>query len=416
MPTASPYAAAPDGWRVRLLLPAILAALAMIGPFTIDTAFPAFAEMRGDLGASTPAMQLVVSVYMLAFAVMSPFHGPLSDAIGRRPVMLGGVTLFALASVGCALSTSLPMLLTFRALQGLSAGGGVIVSRTIVRDLFDGPRAQQLMSQVGMIFGLGPAIAPVAGGWLLQLGPWRGIFWFLMAYGLLVVALVAIGLPETHPSEKRIAFRAGVMVRELWSVCRSLTFQRIALGLSFSFAAQFLYVGAAAIFLGDLLEQGETDYWKLFFPMISGVVLGSWISKRAAGRLGQNRLVSYGLAFVGLSALLNVALSLVHTSSPVLMAVIGPTLMAIGVAASFPTVQIMLLDLFPHARGAAASMSTFATLVLNASVAALLAPLVAHSLLAMALAALVLSSIGSASWLWHLRVRRAATEDRDRGP
>lgn len=416
MPTASPYAAAPDGWRVRLLLPAILAALAMIGPFTIDTAFPAFAEMRGDLGASTPAMQLVVSVYMLAFAVMSPFHGPLSDAIGRRPVMLGGVTLFALASVGCALSTSLPMLLTFRALQGLSAGGGVIVSRTIVRDLFDGPRAQQLMSQVGMIFGLGPAIAPVAGGWLLQLGPWRGIFWFLMAYGLLVVALVAIGLPETHPPEKRIAFRAGVMVRELWSVCRSLTFQRIALGLSFSFAAQFLYVGAAAIFLGDLLEQGETDYWKLFFPMISGVVLGSWISKRAAGRLGQNRLVSYGLAFVGLSALLNVALSLVHTSSPVLMAVIGPTLMAIGVAASFPTVQIMLLDLFPHARGAAASMSTFATLVLNASVAALLAPLVAHSLLAMALAALVLSSIGSASWLWHLRVRRAATEDRDRGP
>lgn len=416
MPTASPYAAAPDGWRVRLLLPAILAALAMIGPFTIDTAFPAFAEMRGDLGASTPAMQLVVSVYMLAFAVMSPFHGPLSDAIGRRPVMLGGVTLFALASVGCALSTSLPMLLTFRALQGLSAGGGVIVSRTIVRDLFDGPRAQQLMSQVGMIFGLGPAIAPVAGGWLLQLGPWRGIFWFLMAYGLLVVALVAIGLPETHPPEKRIAFRAGVMVRELWSVCRSLTFQRIALGLSFSFAAQFLYVGAAAIFLGDLLEQGETDYWKLFFPMISGVVLGSWISKRAAGRLGQNRLVSYGLTFVGLSALLNVALSLVHTSSPVLMAVIGPTLMAIGVAASFPTVQIMLLDLFPHARGAAASMSTFATLVLNASVAALLAPLVAHSLLAMALAALVLSSIGSASWLWHLRVRRAATEDRDRGP
>ena len=102
MPTASPYAAAPDGWRVRLLLPAILAALAMIGPFTIDTAFPAFAEMRGDLGASTPAMQLVVSVYMLAFAVMSPFHGPLSDAIGRRPVMLGGVTRSARASAAAA--------------------------------------------------------------------------------------------------------------------------------------------------------------------------------------------------------------------------------------------------------------------------------------------------------------------------
>lgn len=388
--------------RGTAVLTGILASVAMIGPFAIDTSFPAFAQMRGDFDVSAADMQLVVSAYLLSFAVMAPFHGPLADAIGRKPVMVGGISLFALASVGCALAPSLPVLLIFRVLQGLSAGGGVIVSRTIIRDLFDGPPAQRLMSQVGMIFGLGPALAPIVGGGLLQLGPWPTIFWFLAAYGVLLVGLISLRLPETHPPGRRTPFDAGAMLRSLWSVCRSLTFQRIALGLSFSFAGQFLYVGAAAIFLGDLLGQGETDYWKLFVPMVGGVILGSWISGRLAGRMGPRRLVSYALASVGIAALVNVALAVTEIGRSLPLAVAGPTMMALGVATAFPTVQLMLLDLFPEARGAAASMSTFATLVLNALVAAVIAPLAAESVLSMALAALALICVGSASWLWHI--------------
>ena len=126
MPRSSPG-------RAGVLLTLVLAGMSMLGPFSIDTPFPAFAQMRGDFGVGAEQMQLVVSAYMLAFAVMTPFHGPLSDAIGRKPVIIGALTAYAMASVGCALSPNLSVLLFFRVLQGLSAGGSTIIGRTIIR-------------------------------------------------------------------------------------------------------------------------------------------------------------------------------------------------------------------------------------------------------------------------------------------
>ena len=184
----------PDAERAALppqwLLLIILAGLGMVGPFSIDTMFPAFAQMAVDLDTSPLALQQLISVYLLSFAVMSLFHGPLSDAVGRKPVILGGVGLYVLASIACAVAPSLPLLLVGRAVQGLSAGAGQIISRAMVRDIFTGDRAQRVMSQIAMIFGLAPALAPIVGGWLLAHGDWRGIFWFLSGLGLLLVVLV----------------------------------------------------------------------------------------------------------------------------------------------------------------------------------------------------------------------------------
>src|SRR6478672_4387684 len=172
--------------RVVALIPFVLALLSMIGPFSIDTPFPAFAEMGDALDVSSTELQLVVTAYMLAFAAMSIFHGPLSDAIGRRPVILGSLAVYAVASVACAFAPSLELLLVGRVVQGLAAGGSTIVSRTIIRDLFDGPEAQRMMSQVAVIFGLAPAIAPVVGGLLVQVGPWETVFWFMAAMAVVL--------------------------------------------------------------------------------------------------------------------------------------------------------------------------------------------------------------------------------------
>ena len=163
----------PADRRVRWLVPLILAGLSMLGPFSIDTPFPAFPAMARDFDVTSADMQLVVSAYLVAFGLMSPFHGPLSDALGRKPVIIGGVVLYAAASIGCALSPDLATLLVFRVLQGLSAGGGVIVSRTIIRDVYEGPEAQRLMSRVMLIFGIAPAIAPVIGGCCCSWAPGR---------------------------------------------------------------------------------------------------------------------------------------------------------------------------------------------------------------------------------------------------
>ena len=177
----------------------ILGGLAMFGPFSIDTIFPAFPQIAAELGADKVAMQQTISVYLLAYAGMSLVHGPLSDAVGRRRVILSGLLVFALASAGCALSTSLPMLLAFRALQGLSAGVGFVVGRAVIRDVRQGDDAQRLLSQVSMIFGIAPAIAPVIGGWLLGWQRWPAIFWFLVLFALALAATVWRSLPETHP-------------------------------------------------------------------------------------------------------------------------------------------------------------------------------------------------------------------------
>ncbi len=333
----------------------------MLGPFAIDTPFPAFKEMGRDLPASTDQMQLVVSAYLVAFGVMSPFWGPLSDAVGGRPVMIGGVVAFVVASIGCALSPSLPVLLFFRVLQGLSAGGGVIVSRTVIRDVFEGAQAQRLMSRVMMIFGLAPAIAPIAGGALLQIGPWQVIFGFMALLGLLLVAMVCFGLPETHPPERRTPLRVGPLLGSLVTVCRRAAFHRIAWAAALVFAGQFLYIGSAPIFVVDLLGKGELDFWVFFVPMIGGITLGAWVSGRAAGRIPGRTLVSASMAFALLGALVSVGLATLPTATDLPYAVFGPALIAVGTAAAYPTFQLMLLDMFPGSRGASVSMFTFFT-------------------------------------------------------
>lgn len=388
-----------------MLVTLVLAAMAMIGPFSIDTPFPAFSAMRGEFHVGVDEMQLVVSAYMLAFAVMTPFHGPISDAVGRKPVILAGLAAYLLASIGCALSPTLPVLLGFRVLQGLSAGASTIIGRTIVRDLYDGDEAQRVMSRVMMIFGLAPAIAPIVGGFLLSVGPWPLIFWFIAAFALVLIVLVSLVIPETHPPQRRTPLRIGPMVRSLGLVARDPAFLRMSGAITLAFAGQFLYIGAAAIFVVDLLGKGEGDFWMFFVPMISGVVVGAWISGRAAGRVSGRRLVLAALTFSTAAGVLNILLAL--WLGPTLpYAVIGPSLIALGTGTAFPTVQVTLLDLFPERRGAAASVAGVMPLALNATLAALLAPRVAGSVVHFAVAAAALVLGGAVLWVWHLRSTR----------
>jgi DHA1 family bicyclomycin/chloramphenicol resistance-like MFS transporter len=389
-----------------VVVPLLLAGLSMLGPFSIDTPFPAFKDMGADLSASTEQMQLVVSAYLLAFGLMSPFHGPLSDAVGRRPVIVAGVCVYALASVGCALSTSLPVLLVFRVLQGLSAGGGVIVSRTVIRDVFDGVQAQRLMSRVMMIFAVAPAVAPVVGGLLLQVARWPFIFACMGLLGLVLAGLVVVALPETHPAERRTPLALRPLLGSLAEVTRSGRFHRVAWAAALSFGGQFLYIGSAPIFVVDLLGRGELDFWVFFVPMIAGVMLGAWVSGRAAGRVSSRRLVTLSMLFTTTGAAVNIVLATLPTAAELPWAVVGPALIAVGAAAAYPTQQLLLLDMFPRSRGAAVSMFTFFTLLLNAVAASALAPVATSSVLALACASGGFVLTGLLIWCRHLAVTR----------
>ncbi len=384
----------------------VLASLAMIGPFAIDTIFPAFGQVGQDFGVDSSAMQQVTSVYMLAFAIMSIFHGPIADAVGRKPVMITGLAGFALANVFAALAPSFGLLLLARFIQGAFAGAATILSRVVIRDLFAGAEAQKLMAQVMMIFSVAPAIAPILGGWLLTVGQWPLIFWAVAGYALLMIVTVAVLLPETLPVADRQPLRPGNVVRSLLQVATKPALIRISFTMAMGFGGYFIYILGAPIIMLDLLGEGEQDFWKLFIPLIGGMLIGSYLSGRLAGKIRRYRLVTVIMPLTVIAGAINLVLVSISPTLP--WAVIGPTLLSVAIGTVFPILNLEILELFPHQRGSAASIGTFASLIFNALVAGAVIPLAAASLVSLAALGLGLSILSALGWWWHVRAMRAS--------
>ena len=381
----------------------LLAGLSMFGPFAIDAVFPAFGRIGSDLGADKLAMQQVISVYLMAYALMSLAHGALSDALGRKRVIVGGLILFIAASVGCALATDMTTLLVFRALQGVSAGVGYIIGRAVIRDLYAGDDAQRLMSQVSMIFSIAPAIAPIIGGWLLGWGDWHLIFWFLVAFSGALLLITLIWLPETHPPHARLPLRPLSLARDYLAIARNTRFLRLAGAGAFSFGGLFLYIASAPAVIVDQLGLGERDFAWLFVPTIAGMSLGAWVSGRSAGRISGERAIAWGFAALAASVVWNVGYHLLASTPAVPWAVLGLTLHAFGSAMIFPVLSLRILDMYPRQRGSASSMQAFTVLVTNTVVAGVLSPWLSGSGLTLALGAACFITLAGGLWLLELR-------------
>lgn len=386
--------------RVRLAL--LLGALAMLGPFSIDTVFPAFAVMQRELGVDKVAMQQTISFYLLGYAAMSLFHGPLSDALGRKPVILAGLAVFALASAGAALATTMPQMLLFRVVQGLSAGVGLIVGRAVVRDALDGDDAQRLMSHISMIFGIAPALAPIVGGWILGWRDWQTIFWFLTAFAVVLWFVSLLALPESHPAEKRLAMNVKALASGYSAIIGNRRFRLLAYAGTANFGALFLYIASAPAFVLDLLGLREQEFGWFFAPTIAGMVLGAFVSGRAAGRMDGNRLANFGFAACGLSAVFNIGYCLMVPELRLPWAVLPTVLSAFGIALVFPILTIAILDMYPRQRGGASSMQAFIGLLSNAFIAGVLSPLLSDSGLRLAIGAACFSAFAFAMWRWYL--------------
>ncbi|MEK8045328.1 multidrug effflux MFS transporter [Ideonella margarita] len=387
-------------WRgPRWLLAALLACLGMLGPFSIDTYLPAFSGIAQALQATPVEMQQTLSAYLLGFAVMNLFHGALADSFGRKPVVLAGVALFTLASVGCALSQSIGALVFFRAVQGMSAGAGVVVSRAIIRDMFPPEQAQKVMSQVTIYFGVAPAIAPMIGGFLFVHADWHSIFWFLATVGTVLWLTMWRMLPESlHPSQVQ-PFNARHLLAGYWQMTSSPRFLALAFASGIPFNGVFLYVLSAPVFLGEHMHLGPTQFFWFFMLTIGGIMGGAWWSGRLAGQLPPQRQIRRGFRVMVTVALLNVALNLLLPPNP-FWALPLIAFFAFGWALMVPVVTLMVLDEAPDRRGMASSLQACIGSVANAFVAGVIAPLVMHSTVALALASLCMLSIGLLSWRW----------------
>jgi DHA1 family bicyclomycin/chloramphenicol resistance-like MFS transporter len=387
-------------WRApRWALALLLALLSMIAPFAVDTYLPAFAGMAKSLGATPVQMQQTLSAYLFGFALMNLFHGALADSFGRRPVVLGGIALFTLSSVGCAMSDTIGELLLFRALQGMSTGAGVVVSRAIIRDMFEPREAQKVMSQVTIYFGIAPAVAPLIGGWLYVHAGWHSVFWLLAGLGAVLWVGVHKLLPETLHAEQRQSFSPGHLMRGYGQLLSSLRFVLLALASGVPFNGMFLYVLSAPAFLGELLLLEPQQFFWFFMLNIGGIMAGAWVSGRQAGRWAPKQQIRHGFVIMLASGVLNLVANLLFPAH-VSWALLPLAVYSFGWALVVPVVTLLMLDLYPERRGMASSLQSCIGAVANGLVAGVLAPFVMHSTVGLAVASLGLLLVGLVAWMY----------------
>lgn len=377
------------------LLTIVLAGLAMIGPFAIDTYLPSFPAIAEHFAVAPALVQQTLSVYLFAFSLMNLFYGTLSDSFGRRPVILVSLLVFTAASIGAALAPSFTWLLAFRALQGASAGAGMVIGQAIVRDRFQGADAQRFIANIMMVFGVAPAVAPVIGGFLHVAFGWRSNFAFMAGIGVLLLLACHASLRETLPPASRQAFRASSIARNYWTALRHPQFLLRAFGAGFAFSAFALYISSAASFVMQVLRLPETAFGWLFIPMVAGMVIGSATSGRLAHRVPLPGMVRRGFAVMTVAALANLAYTS-QFAAAVPWAVLPIMLYAFGMAMALPAMSVMTQGLFPQMRGLAASLQNFVQMLIFALVSGFVAPLLFDSAFKMAegvAAGLVLSLV-----------------------
>lgn len=381
----------------------MLAMLSAIGPFAIDAYLPAFPQIAAALGATRLEVQQTLTIYMAALALMVLWHGALADRFGRRRVLLVLTAVFAAASLICALAPSIEWLWVGRALQGVSGGAGVVVGRAVVRDVHEGPQAQRLMSRVMLIFALAPALAPMVGAGLLALAGWRSIFVFLAAFGAFLSWMVWRFLPETLDAEARQPLHPLNLLRGYGSVFSNPAFMLLAVAIALNFNGFFVYVLSAPVFIIEHLGLGSDGFIWLFGPAVTGMMLGSVLSERVAGRWSQVRTVATGFALMFLALGLNLAVSgLLPAGVPQSVLPIG--LFACGMSIAMPAMSLLALELFPTRRGMASSCQSFLQIGLNAVTAGLTAPLLWGSPLSLAGGMAMFATAGLVAWLLWMRL------------
>lgn len=337
---------------------ALLAAISSLGPFAANTYVPAFKAIAADLGVSMVAVQQSLSLYLACFAVSALFVGALSDAVGRKPVILGSTLIFAAASFGAMFSSSIEALYFWRMLQGTCAAVGPVISQAVIRDRWEGADAAKLIGLTAILFALAPALAPVAGGWITVLAGWPAVFAFLALFNLLVALLVLRCLRESLPAARRQSFRPRALLSSYGVAVRHKAFMAGAVGHGFAFLGTILYSAGAADFVLHIMGMDVNSFGFLMVPLVAATMAGAAVGPRIMPRIGRWRLIFGGitvLILAGVGGILFEWKGLVAYPAVILF----PMIYNFAVSAIRPVMNVMNLDWFPRNRGLAASIQQF---------------------------------------------------------
>ena len=381
----------------KLHLTLIVSMLSMIGPFSIDTYLPSFPDIERDFAISRALMTQTLGAYLIAFAFSTLIWGAISDWIGRKPVIVISLVSYLLASTACAMATSYEQLLIFRILQGFGIGGALISGRAMVRDFLPTKEAQKVMAYSMMLFAISPAIAPIIGGWLHDAFGWRSVFWFLAIYALFILFYAIFTVKESLPKEKRNSIHIYKVTRVYINTLKDLHFVRLIFINAFGFASFFIFVAGAPTLLMDILHFKPNEFYYLFVPVVSGLMVGAFISSRLVNHLESKQMINIFLSLMVLIALLNAILSFTVAISP-LRSILPLIFYSFSLAIIMPVLGISIINCFPENRGAASAMQSFVQMGFNGITANVIVAALGASASNFTLAQLALVCIAFILW------------------
>jgi MFS transporter, DHA1 family, multidrug resistance protein len=381
-----------------LIVAFLLTAMVALGPISTDLYLPSLPAIGAAFAVDSARVQLTLSVFLAGFAVSQLIYGPLSDRFGRRPLILGGMAIYLLASLACAFATSIEMLVLARFAQAVGACVGPVLGRAAVRDIYGRERAARMLAYMGMVMALAPAFGPILGGILEVHFGWRANFLALAAFAVVLLAATVVTLPETNQWKSRDATRPGRLVATYLGLLRHRSYIGYVLIVAFTYSGIFSFISGSSFVLIGLLGLSPDVYGFCFAAIVVGYMIGAFLSGRFTLRLSLERMVQFGTAVQILGGLAGVALyaaGIVTVTS-----IVGPVVVfMIGTGLVLPNAQAGAIGPFPRIAGSASALLGFFQMGLAALVGIAVGHGSGQSALPM-MAAIALVALGAAAAYW----------------
>jgi DHA1 family bicyclomycin/chloramphenicol resistance-like MFS transporter len=283
--------------RESVLLILLLGSLSTVSPFAIDMYLPGFPAIAGDLDTTIDRVQYSLTAYLIGIAAGQLLYGPLLDRFGRRRPLYVGLTVYILASVGCAFSTSIDALIAMRFLQALGGCAGMVAAQTLVRDLFPANRTAQAFSSITLVIAVSPMIAPTLGGYVTAAIGWQSVFYILAFITLLIAVCIYIWLPEGRKADKTLSLRPSNVMRNFYKVVKEPQFVMYALGGGIAMATPFAYIAGSSFVFMDLYGATPKQYGWIFAVVAGGIIGSSQLNHVLLNRFSSQQLVKVTLRF-----------------------------------------------------------------------------------------------------------------------
>lgn len=349
----------------------ILGLLSMLMPLAIDMYLPSMPTIARDFGVTEGDVQMTLNSYLIGFAAGQLVYGPMADALGRKPVILGGTLIFALASAGCAMSQDIGTFIGMRGLHGFAAAAASVVINALMRDMFTKDEFSRSMSFVVLVMTVAPLLAPIMGGMMMLWFSWHAIFWTIMIAALIAALLVLFFIRETLPKERRQPFRLRIMLGQFVTLFRQKRVLCYMVASGFSFAGMFSFLSAGSFVYIQLYGLTELEFGYCFALNIVFLFIMTTINSRYVRRFGALNMLRTGLVVQLLAGCWLVLAASADLGFVALM--IGVACYVGNIAMITSNAMAVILDDYPHMAGTASSLAGVLRFGIGAGVGAVVA-------------------------------------------